>query len=74
VRIKESVAKFIFYLLTLNLMTDMTAVFVMENSNNCIVNADNIKDANDVHNRNHGGRRNANANTNANAIVYKTTE
>lgn len=74
VRIKESVAKFIFYLLTLNLMTDMTAVFVMENSNNCIVNADNIKDANNVHNRNHGGRRNANANTNANAIVYKTTE
>jgi|LauGreDrversion4_2_1035121.scaffolds.fasta_scaffold146445_2 hypothetical protein len=32
VRIKESVAKLVFYLLTLNLMTDMTAVFLMEKS------------------------------------------
>jgi hypothetical protein len=37
VRIKESVAKLVFYLLTLNLMTDMAAVFVMENTP-CVVN------------------------------------
>lgn len=72
VRIKESVGKFVFYLLTLNLMTDMTAVFVMENSNNCIVNANIVKGANDVHNRKHGGRLQPKAN--ANAVVYKTTE
>jgi hypothetical protein len=36
-RIKESVAKLVFYLLTLNLMTDMAAVFVMENTP-CVVN------------------------------------
>jgi len=42
VRMKELVAKFVFYLLTLNLMTDITAVFLMEKSpceenrnNNC---------------------------------------
>jgi hypothetical protein len=29
---KELVAKFVFYLLTLNLMTDITAVFLMEKS------------------------------------------
>jgi hypothetical protein len=72
VRIKESVGKFIFYLLTLNLMTDMTAVFVMENDNNCKVNANTIKKSNDAHNQKHGGRRNPKAN--ANAVVYKTTE
>lgn len=32
VRMKELVAKFVFYLLTLNLMTDITAVFLMEKS------------------------------------------
>ena len=37
VRIKESVAKLVFYLLTLNLMTDLAAVFVMENTP-CVVN------------------------------------
>jgi hypothetical protein len=72
VRIKESVGKFVFYLLTLNLMTDMTAVFVMENDNNCIVNANIVKGANDVHNQKHGGRLQPKAN--ANAVVYKTTE
>jgi hypothetical protein len=70
VRIKESIAKFIFYLLTLNLMTDMTAVFVME-SDACEVNADIVKKSNDAHNEKHGGR---NAKANANATVYKTTE
>jgi len=70
VRIKESVAKFIFYLLTLNLMTDMTAVFVMENDNNCIVNANIVKGANDVHNQKHGGRRNPKPDP----VVYTTTE
>jgi len=70
VRIKESVAKFIFYLLTLNLMTDMTAVFVMENDNNCIVNANIVKGANDMHNQKHGGRRNPKPDP----VVYTTTE
>jgi hypothetical protein len=37
VLIKESVAKLVFYLLTLNLMTDLAAVFVMENTP-CVVN------------------------------------
>jgi hypothetical protein len=70
VRIKESVAKFIFYLLTLNLMTDMTAVFVMENDNNCIVNANIVKGANDMHNQKPGGRRNPKPDP----VVYTTTE
>ena len=70
VRIKESVGKFIFYLLTLNLMTDMTAVFVMENDNNCKVNAQTIKKSNDAHNQKHGGRRTPKPD----AVVYKTTE
>lgn len=70
VRIKESVGKFIFYLLTLNLMTDMTAVFVMENDNNCKVNAQTIKASNEAHNQKHGGRRNPKPD----AVVYKTTE
>ena len=70
VRIKESVGKFIFYLLTLNLMTDMTAVFVMENDNNCKVNAQTIKASNEAHNQKHGGRRTPKPD----AVVYKTTE
>jgi hypothetical protein len=70
VRIKESVGKFIFYLLTLNLMTDMTAVFVMENDNNCKVNAQTIKASNEEHNQKHGGRRTPKPD----AVVYKTTE
>jgi hypothetical protein len=37
VLIKESVAKLVFYLLTLNLMTDLAAVFVIENTP-CVVN------------------------------------
>jgi hypothetical protein len=45
VRIKESVAKLVFYLLTLNLMTDMASVFVMENSP-CVVNQQIIKQSN----------------------------
>lgn len=70
VRIKESVGKFIFYLLTLNLMTDMTAVFVMENDNNCKVNAQTIKASNEEHTQKHGGRRTPKPD----AVVYKTTE
>ena len=45
VQIKESVAKLVFYLLTLNLMTDLAAVFVMENTP-CIVNQKIIKQSN----------------------------
>jgi hypothetical protein len=45
VRIKEGVAKLVFYLLTLNLMTDLASVFVMENTP-CIVNQKIIKQSN----------------------------
>uniref|UniRef100_A0A6C0I4G6 Uncharacterized protein n=1 Tax=viral metagenome TaxID=1070528 RepID=A0A6C0I4G6_9ZZZZ len=43
VRMKESVAKLVFYLLTLNLMTDITAVFLMEKSP-CTVDSDDTSD------------------------------
>ena len=41
---KESVAKFIFYMLTLNLMTDLTAIIALENSP-CAVNLDELSNA-----------------------------
>ena len=67
VRMKELVAKFVFYLLTLNLMTDMTAVFLMEKSP-CEANSEDQDDPQI--------NTNTNANTinNANDTVYKTTE
>jgi hypothetical protein len=46
VRMKESIAKLVFYLLTLNLMTDIAAVFVMEKSP-CIVDSEVVVDEDD---------------------------
>lgn len=64
VRMKELVAKFVFYLLTLNLMTDITAVFLMEKSP-C--------EANDEDEDNKGKGKGKSA-ENGNKTVYKTTE
>ena len=67
VRAKESVAKFVFYVLTLNLMADMTFIVGQENSP-CAINIDEMNDA-------------SKTNTNVkpkpkptNAIVFKTSE
>ena len=72
VRMKELVAKFVFYLLTLTLMTDITAVFLMEQSP-C--------EANDADDRNGNGNDNGNGSqlpddlkNIGNKTVYKTTE
>lgn len=63
VRMKESVAKLVFYLLTLNLMTDMTAVFLMEKSP-CQVGAYDEEDAPPAGNKK----------PDENTTVYRTTE
>ena len=63
VRMKELVAKFVFYLLTLNLMTDITAVFLMEKSP-CEANDEDQDD----------GQEDDPENNNGNKTVYKTTE
>jgi hypothetical protein len=44
VRVKENIAKFIFYVLTLNLMADLTFIVSQENSP-CAVNIDELNDA-----------------------------
>ena len=44
VRIKETVAKLIFYILTLNLMADLTNIIALENSP-CTINVDEESDA-----------------------------
>lgn len=62
VRIKESVAKLVFYLLTLNLMTDITAVFIMEKSP-CEVELDDVVDAKPPPSKD-----------NKSTILYRTTE
>lgn len=67
VRMKECVAKFVFYLLTLNLMTDITAVFLMEKSP-CEANGDDDEDAGQGQNKVQAGENNDNK------TVYKTTE
>ena len=67
VRMKELVAKFVFYLLTLNLMTDITAVFLMEKSP-CEANDEGqAQDEDDPGNNN-------NNNNNNNKTVYITQE
>jgi hypothetical protein len=66
VRMKELVAKFVFYLLTLNLMTDITAVFIMEKSP-CEVNGDEDEDDDDDEEDQTPENKN-------NKTVYKTTE
>lgn len=64
VRMKESIAKVVFYLLTLNLMTDITAVFIMEKSP-CHVDSDDVIETKQPNK--------PNQNT-SNTTVYKTTE
>ena len=61
VRMKESIAKLVFYLLTLNLMTDITAIFIMEKSP-CQADADDVTEP--------GQTKKSNSNT----TVYTTTE
>lgn len=61
VRMKESIAKLVFYLLTLNLMTDITAIFIMEKSP-CQADADDVTEP--------GQTKKPNSNT----TVYTTTE
>ena len=65
VRAKESVAKFVFYVLTLNLMADMTFIVGQENSP-CAINIDEMNDA---------SKTKAKAKPKpTNAIVFKTSE
>jgi hypothetical protein len=65
VRAKESVAKFVFYVLTLNLMADVTFIVAQENSP-CAINIDEMND---------NAKPNLLKSKNpADAIVFKTTE
>ena len=63
---KESVAKFVFYILTLNLMTDLTAIIALENSP-CAVNLDELSNAPPP-------KTAATQPTKTPATVYKTSE
>jgi hypothetical protein len=69
VRAKESIAKFIFYVLTLNLMADITFVIAQENSP-CAMNIDEINEA-AAFKPNIKPKPNA---TDKPAVVYKTSE
>jgi hypothetical protein len=44
VRVKENIAKFVFYVLTLNFMADLTFIIAQENSP-CAINIDEVNDA-----------------------------
>lgn len=44
VRVKENIAKFVFYVLTLNFMADLTFIVAQENSP-CAINVDEVNDA-----------------------------
>jgi len=44
VRVKENIAKFLFYVLTLNFMADLTFIIAQENSP-CAINIDEVNDA-----------------------------
>jgi len=68
VRAKESIAKFIFYVLTLNLMADITFVIAQENSP-CVMNINEINEAASFK----PPKLNPNA-TAKPAVVYKTSE
>ena len=65
VRTKESVAKFVFYVLTLNLMSDLTFIIAQENSP-CAINIDELNDA--------AAAKPAPTPSTKPAIVYKTSE
>ena len=69
---KELVAKFVLYLLTLNLMTDITAVFLMEKSP-CEAN-DEDQDQGQGQGQAQAEDPKNNNNNNGNKTVYKTTE
>lgn len=75
VRMKELVAKFVFYLLTLNLMTDITAVFLMEKSP-CEANDEDQDQGQGQGQAQDDPENNDNNNNsnNGNKTVYKTTE
>ena len=64
VRTKESVAKFVFYVLTLNLMADITFIIAQENSP-CAINIDELNEA---------AAANPTPTPTKSAIVYKTSE
>lgn len=63
VRIKETIAKFIFYMLTLNLMADITSIIALENSP-CTMDLDELADVKPPKTKPN----------NANAPIYKTSE
>ena len=65
VRAKENVAKFVFYLLTLNLMADATVIVAQKNSP-CTINIDELNDA--------ASNAKPKSKNPADAIVFKTTE
>jgi len=65
VRTKESIAKFVFYVLTLNLMSDLTFIIAQENSP-CAINIDELNDA-------AASTPTPTMSTNP-AVVYKTSE
>jgi len=65
VRTKESIAKFVFYVLTLNLMSDLTFIIAQENSP-CAINIDELNDA--------AAAKPAPTPSTKPAIVYKTSE
>ena len=67
VRAKESVAKFVFYVLTLNLMADATVIVAQENSP-CAINIDELNDAAS------NATPNPKSKNPSDAIVFKTTE
>lgn len=65
VRTKESVAKFVFYVLTLNLMADLTFIIAQENSP-CAINIDELNDA--------AAAKPAPTPSTKPAVIYKTSE
>lgn len=71
VRIKENIAKFIFYILTLNLMADLTSIIALENSP-CVVPIDDseLPEIPTINPNN----PNATITTTAPTTIYKTSE
>lgn len=65
VRTKESVAKFVFYVLTLNLMAELTFIIAQENSP-CAINIDELNDA--------AATKPVPTPSTKPAIIYKTSE
>lgn len=66
VRVKENIAKFIFYVLTLNFMADLTFIVAQENSP-CAINIDELNDAASFN------KRRTTATTKP-PVVFKTSE